>query len=224
MDFWCSLDQIARTHDVLRHPFYERWSAGELTGAELANYAGQYRHAVIALADASASAAQGADDGVRAQLTAHAAEEATHIALWDDFIDTVGGEHDADPTAQTAHCATVWAGGEERELLPTLVALYAIEAAQPAISRAKRVGLAEHYGVEGSGAAYFELHERLDVEHAAATRALIDDRLPGADIVPLLREAERVLAANWELLDGVDRVAPQDECQAGISKRSRLET
>ena len=53
MDFWTSLEQIARRHDVLRHPFYQRWSAGELTTGELADYAGQYRHAVVALAEAS---------------------------------------------------------------------------------------------------------------------------------------------------------------------------
>src|SRR5262245_15764885 len=52
-----SIDALRSRHDVLRHPFYRRWSAGELTRAELAHYAGQYRHAVVALARASAQAA-----------------------------------------------------------------------------------------------------------------------------------------------------------------------
>jgi hypothetical protein len=46
----------------------------------------------------------------------------------------------------------------------------------------------------------------LDVEHAAAERALIEPRLDGADADALLAEAERVLRANWELLDGVERL------------------
>jgi hypothetical protein len=46
----------------------------------------------------------------------------------------------------------------------------------------------------------------LDVEHAAAERALIEPRMDGADRDTLLAEAERVLRANWELLDGVERL------------------
>jgi pyrroloquinoline-quinone synthase len=204
MDFWTSLEQIADTHDVLRHSFYQRWSAGELTRSELADYAGQYRHAVVALAGASVSAAAHADGEVAEQLAAHSAEEAAHVDLWDQFLDAVGGDRAAVPNPETSRCAASWAGDDQRELLGTLVALYAIESAQPAISRTKRVGLAEHYDIDGAGAEYFELHERLDVEHAAAARALIEARLPGTDVEPLLSEAERVLRANWELLDGVE--------------------
>ncbi|MBV8462918.1 MAG: hypothetical protein JO368_06470, partial [Acidimicrobiales bacterium] len=29
---------------LLRHPFYQRWEAGDLSAAELARYAEQYRH------------------------------------------------------------------------------------------------------------------------------------------------------------------------------------
>jgi pyrroloquinoline-quinone synthase len=208
MDFWTRFEPIARMHDVLSHPFYQRWSAGELTSSELAGYAGQYRHAVVALAEASAAAAAQADSAVlRRQLSAHAAEEASHVALWDDFTVAVGGDSAAPATPETARCAATWAGERDRGLLPTLVALYAIESAQPAISQTKRAGLAEHYGIEGRGAAYFELHEELDRAHAAAARELIEARLPGADLEPLLSEAERVLAANWKLLDGVELLA-----------------
>src|SRR5439155_25230008 len=82
MDFWDRLDAVADRWNVLRHPFYLRWSAGELTRGELALYAGQYRHAVEALATATR---QVADDG-------HAAEEEAHIALWDEFAGAVGAE------------------------------------------------------------------------------------------------------------------------------------
>lgn len=32
--------EIARRWDVLRHPFYERWSAGEPSARELADHSG----------------------------------------------------------------------------------------------------------------------------------------------------------------------------------------
>ena len=84
--------------------------------------------------------------------------------------------------------------------------IYAIEAAQPAISATKASGLRERYGIDAAEAtAYFDLHEQLDVEHAAAGRAFIAQRLDGADREALVARAEEVLKANWELLDGVER-------------------
>jgi pyrroloquinoline-quinone synthase len=221
MEFWTSLASVRERNDVLRHPFYRRWSAGTLQPGELAHYAGQYRHAVVALARASANAARSVDPSaspaLRAQLQAHAREEAEHVGLWDCFCTAVGGSVSTAPAPETARCAEAWAGARERPLLRTLVALHAIEAAQPAIARAKLDGLTSHYGAsEGPATAYFELHERLDVEHAAATRRLIAARLDGdqADDPPsaaerqaLLAEAEAVLRGNWLLLDGVERVA-----------------
>jgi pyrroloquinoline-quinone synthase len=207
MHFWSRFDAIAREHDVLRHSFYVRWSAGELSAPELADYSGQYRHAVVALARASAMAAADADGDTRTELAAHAAEEARHVELWDRFIDAAGGERDAAARPETAACASAWSGEHGRSALATLVGVYAIEAAQPEISKTKREGLARHYGIEGPGAAYFELHERLDVAHAAAGRKLIDARLAEADHDALLGEAEAVLRANWRLLDGVELVA-----------------
>jgi pyrroloquinoline quinone (PQQ) biosynthesis protein C len=135
-------------------------------------------------------------------LASHAAEEAAHVALWDEFIDAVGGEVDAEATQETNACAAAWAGDESRPLLETLTALYTIESAQPAISATKQAGLTRHYAVPP--AAYFEVHRHRDVEHAAQLRSLIDHRLAGADEKSLVCTAERVLAANWRLLDGVE--------------------
>jgi pyrroloquinoline-quinone synthase len=220
MDFWTSLDVVRERHDVLHHRFYQRWSAGELTRAELACYSGQYRHAVVALAEAAANAARAVDPAVdaklRSELDAHAREEAEHVALWDRFCDAVGGTRTASPSPQTASCARAWAGDTGRPLLRSLAALYAIEAAQPAIASTKRAGLESHYGLpEGPATEYFAVHERRDVEHAAASRELIAERLddasgdptPSDDARAMLDEAEAVLRGNWRLLDGVERIA-----------------
>jgi pyrroloquinoline-quinone synthase len=214
-----SIDALRSRHDVLRHPFYQRWSAGKMTAAELGRYAGQYRHAVVALAQASAQAASAVDPGedpeLRGRLDTHACEEASHVDLWDDFCSAVGARLIDPPAAETVSCVRAWAGRADRPLLRSLVALYAIEAGQPAIARAKRAGLLAYYGVEeGPATAYFTLHERLDVEHAASSRELIEARLErsaapsrssDADTDRLLDEAESVLRGNWELLDGVER-------------------
>jgi pyrroloquinoline-quinone synthase len=194
VDFFDRLEAARRRWNVLEHPFYVRWSNGELTPAELAFYAGEYRHAVVALADAVA--ATGSD--------AHASEEAAHVELWDDFARAAGAFAQVEPRPETRACVDSWTAG--RDALEALVATYAIESGQPAISRTKLDGLLGHYGFdEGPATEYFSLHATLDERHAAHSRELIEERLEGADLDRLLEVAESALRGNWHLLDGVER-------------------
>ena len=194
MDFFDRLDAARERWNVLEHPFYTRWSAGELSREELSFYAGEYRHAVVALADAVRATGE----------QEHAEEEEAHIALWDGFAEAVGAAPDAAPLPETERCVESWTAG--RDPLEALVASFAIESGQPAISRTKLQGLVEHYGVtEGPATEYFSLHAQRDIEHAAQSRALIEERLAGADEERLLAVGEAALRGNWELLDGVER-------------------
>ena len=197
---WDRIESARERWNVLRHPFYRRWSAGELSGEELARYSGQYRHAVKAIAEVSDAIAEGAPE--RPGLRRHAAEEREHVALWDGFLAAAGGSADDPATAETAECVRAWE--EDHDLLGRLVTLYAIESGQPEIARVKREGLAEHYGIgDGDGNAYFRVHERLDVEHSEADRALIERHLQDADQDAMVEAAEAAFRANWRLLDGV---------------------
>jgi pyrroloquinoline-quinone synthase len=199
---WQRIEETRERWNVLEHPFYERWSAGELGREELARYSGQYRHAVEAIARLSAAVAEAAPGEERAALRRHAAEEAGHVALWDGFVEAVGGEAGAKPTAETVECVNEWTKADGA--LPQLVRLYAIESAQPAISHTKRAGLAEHYGIgDGPGNEYFRVHEQADVGHAEAGRAMIERHLAGVDEGELVQAAERAFRANWRLLDGI---------------------
>ena len=185
------IDAARERWNVLEHPFYKRWSCGELSRDELAHYAGEYRHAVVALADTAAKAGN----------EEHAREEAAHIDLWDEFAAAFGADTTREPSPETTACVTAWtAPGNRRE---ALAVLYAIEAGQPDVSQAKLDGLAEHYGVatDEPGASYFALHTELDHEHAAESRRELTD---GPDDDRLVEVAEAALRGNWTLLDGVD--------------------
>ncbi len=196
---WERIERSRERWDVLRHPFYRRWSAGELTREELARYSGQYRHAVEAVATVSSAAADALPE--RPELRGHAAEEEAHVELWDGFVDACAGDATAAPTAETAECVRAWT--TDGDAASILARLYAVESGQPQISRTKREGLLERYGfADGSGTAYFRVHSGRDVEHAAEVRELIDELDPDDDAV--VAAAESAFRANWRLLDGID--------------------
>jgi len=195
MELCTRIDQARERWDVLKHPFYARWERGELSRDELAFYAGEYRHAVVALARAAAVAGD----------AEHAREEAEHVELWNDFAVALEAPLEREPTGETADCAEAWSP-PDREA--ALAVLYAVESAQPAISRTKLAGLVEHYGFapDAPAAEYFRLHATRDFEHAAAAKAALADA-PPARADELAAVAERALEANWRLLDGVVRAA-----------------
>lgn len=190
MDLLARLDEARERWNLLNHPFYRRWNCGELKREDLAYYAGQYRHAVVALAETAGKAD-----------SEHAREEAEHVSLWDEFADAMGSSP-SEPSVETAQCVSAWLAPEDP--IGALAVLYAIEAGQPDVSQTKLDGLGEHYGVAADepGAAYFVLHAELDHEHAAASRALLEAH--SGDDDRLVALAEDALRGNWILLDGVE--------------------
>jgi pyrroloquinoline-quinone synthase len=186
------IDEARARWNVLDHPFYLRWERGELSREDLAFYAGEYRHAVVALADA---AAVGGD-------AEHAAEEAAHIDLWDAFAAALEAPLDREPSTETRECAEAW---RPEDSLAARAVLYAVESGQPAISQTKLTGLVDHYGLTAGSKAteYFELHSDRDHEHAAASAEVLRKAAP-EDADRLVAAAEAALKGNWHLLDGVE--------------------
>lgn len=218
--FWTRFEAVTAPFDLLKHPFYQAWTAGELTRTDLAHYAAEYFHHVSAFPTyLSALHSQLPDGELRREVLRNLADEEgidaaaarPHSALWLDFAAAMG----ADSTAvaqQTLQPETEALIATFRSLMhhsapEALAALYAYESRVPAIAQEKAAGLAAHYGADAKATKYFTLHQTADVHHAQVWRDLIDTELalkPQA-AEPALAAAGRAAQALYQALDGIER-------------------
>jgi pyrroloquinoline-quinone synthase len=213
-----AIERLIEDRHVLKHPFYVAWQEGTLPREALRTYAVQYYQHVRAFPTyISALHARCEDIGTRQALLENLRDEEegpeNHPALWLRFAAAVGCEpgeaESATPLPETADAIAAFrAAVGEGSVTRGLAALWAYESMVPVVAAEKIRGLAEHYGVAGSpGTDYFEVHRTLDVEHAAATRALVARRASDpVEAAEAERGADQATAAVARILDGVCRV------------------
>jgi pyrroloquinoline-quinone synthase len=205
--------RIAEKH-LLKHPFYEAWTAGTLPRAALVDYVGQYYafesnlpRFLTALHSRSESAT------VRAALLSNAWDEEhgpnNHPELWLRFAEALGVSRadvlGARPNAATQALVDTYREASRNAPVEAGVAtLYAYESQLPAVAAAKIDGLRKHYDVDSrDGLAFFEVHRAVDVHHAAAERALLEEAVQGEHGEAAVAWAERALEAWWNFLSAV---------------------
>src|SRR4051794_30285231 len=176
-----SLDvQIASKH-LLDHPFYQRWSAGTLTRAELQEYARQYWHYALAFPTFVSGIHAHTDDlATRQLLLENLIEEErgseNHPELWLRFCEALGLDRDDVRRGDANHStraliATMKSLAREGALHQGLAALYAYESQIPGVAKAKIDGLAKWYDVTEH--TFFSVHMDADVAHSATSRELL---------------------------------------------------
>jgi pyrroloquinoline quinone (PQQ) biosynthesis protein C len=189
--------------NLLRHSFYERWVAGQLSLTELKDYSCQYAHVVRALPDwlggASLAHAHAADE-----LREHAAEETAHCGLWAEFAAALGvspSELQAAPANATTLALLDTAMDFTRRGYGAAVA-WAVESQSPDVSASKLEGIRRNYPQLVEGERYFVVHAHRDVEHSESL-----ERLMASDVDGAVRAARAVLDCMWDLLTSVERAA-----------------
>lgn len=94
LEFWTEMQALLEKYDLLRHPFYQDWTAGKLTIDELREYAAEYYHHVSSFPNYLRElAARVADGDLRQsilrnlwdELGMHSPEAGPHHLLWLDF-------------------------------------------------------------------------------------------------------------------------------------------
>jgi pyrroloquinoline-quinone synthase len=220
-EFLAALDERIRKYDLLCHPFYKAWSAGELTGDDLRQYAEDYYRHVQAFPGYLAQLGIRLEEGeVRRAVLANMTDEnggenafgepgASHAELWLDFVEGMGGRRGT--TSQPVK--------EVRELVKSfqkvagegtpeeaLAAFYAYESQVPRIAIEKDRGLRDLYGASAKTRNYFTLHATADVYHSEVWRKLLQQSIEAKP-----ETAERALAAGenaakalWTALDGIE--------------------
>src|SRR5580704_16930992 len=225
-EFFERMEASIAKYDLLCHPFYKAWAAGELTRDDLRDYACNYYHHVEAFPTYLAELAVRLDESElrRAVLANMCDENGTasgsgpgseahsepHSELWLDFAEGMGAQrgmrgHNPLPEIGSlmAHFHRVASEGTAEE---ALAAFYAYESQVPRVAKEKARGLREMYGVDERVTAYFTLHSTADVYHSQVWRQQLGKRLEANSHLTekALAAGKNAAKALWHALDGIE--------------------
>jgi pyrroloquinoline-quinone synthase len=216
-NFFDHLDAAIAEYSLLKHPFYQAWSAGTLTPETLRIYAGQYYQFESRFPTfLSAVHANTENIAHRQQLLENLMEEergsVNHPELWLRFADALGATRDEIKNAaafpETSNLInTLRSITRESDTLEGVAALYGYESQIPEISHTKIEGLTTHYNVTSdSGLSFFLVHQQADEVHRRAERDLIAELIQSReDEDRAIAAAQRVAIAFYGMLDGIVR-------------------
>jgi pyrroloquinoline-quinone synthase len=214
--FLAALEERIARYDLLCHPYYKAWTAGQLTRDDLREYAADYYHHVAAFPTYLSALHSRLEDGeVRRAVLRNLSEEEiagrAHSELWLDFAEGMGADRDEvrerEPLAEVRELI----GGfrrvaRESSTAEALAAFYAYESQVPRIAKQKADGLAQRYGADEKTCGYFTLHQFADVEHADVWRELLSAEVAAhpdkAEVA--LDAAEGAAKSLWRALDGME--------------------
>jgi pyrroloquinoline-quinone synthase len=216
------LDARIAKFDLLCHPFYKAWSAGELTREDLREYALDYYQHVNAFPSYLAAFALRLDEGeLRRAVLANMQDEQggetlsgetleAHSDLWMDFAEGMGAGRNAfghkavrEVNDLVAHFSRVAEEGTPEE---ALAAFYAYESQVPRVAAEKDRGLRASYGADEHTTRYFTLHATADIYHANVWREQLGKRVASnpESAEKALTAAENAAKALWVALDGIE--------------------
>lgn len=210
---WNAIDACVETNGLLKHKFYQAWSAGQLKIEDLQHYAGQYYALETTFPRLLSAVHAGCDapdirQGILRNLADEELGEENHRELWLRFAEGLGLDREQvinakrDPATQ-ACIDKLMALAQNPNTVVGLSALYAYESQLPAVSDTKIKGLCDFYGITDDRAlSFFTVHKTADVWHSEEEQKMIE-ALNG-DQETVHSAAEAACQALLHFLDGVD--------------------
>ncbi len=211
--FQKALDTRIAHHELLKHPFYQSWSAGTLEREHLCVYATEYFHLVAAFPTfLSALHSRLSDSALRRAVLRNLAEEEVegraHSDMWLDFAEGMGLCPDRVRRSQpspSVRCLIerFYRSACDDSPVEVLAALYAQESQAPRVSGERACGLLRHYGADARTCGYFALHTYADVRHSQVWRDELYYLVArnGNRLTVALDAAERAAGWLWQALD-----------------------
>jgi pyrroloquinoline quinone (PQQ) biosynthesis protein C len=195
------IDEAITGRRLLAHPFYRRWVEGTLERAELATYAGQYRHFEAALPVVLEEITRRIDDPtarqlVEANLDDERGAPAPHLHMFDDFGRAVGADLGAGPEAATQDLVNLYRSLATTSPVGALAAVAAYEVQAPGIASSKADGLRARYGLDARATRFWDVHAAVDEMHG---RWILDAlaRCAGDGSSEDARDAADAAAGAW---------------------------
>lgn len=210
---WQDVDQCITDHSLLNHPFYQAWSAGQLTLDDLRYYAKQYYSLEATFPRLLSRVHSNCENPqIRQMILENLNDEEqgdkNHRELWLQFAEGLGLTREevinAKPNANTQSCIDTLLGlTADADPSVGLSALYAYESQFPKVSQSKMDGL-ELYCIDAPEAIqFFEVHKSVDVWHSEQEKAAIEQL--GAPLNQVKETAEKSCRALLTFLDGVHK-------------------
>lgn len=202
------IDKEIQNRSLLKHPFYQMWSKGELNLNDLQGYSKEYFSLVKTIPKMVGKIAKlTSDPESRRTIEETQREESEHIELWKKFALRLGVPKNVLVTYIGAVSTNIAVSRLKKiasnSFEEGICSMYAYEMELPKISRSKIDGLQAFYDInENDALEYFRTHEEVDVRHAQMWRDLIDN-VPPSKYRRARNAAVESLKAQNQLLDSV---------------------
>lgn len=212
MSIIAQLNAVLEELSLLKHEYYQAWSAGHLTQANLKDYASQYYNQVTSFPRfISRVHTQCPEIEARKVLLSNLVDEeihgTDHPALWMQFAEGMGATREAvlsdHALPETEAMVNTFYELAESDWRDGLCALYAYEYQVPAVSASKIDGLKRFYNINDERTlAFFEVHQVYDVEHSKQVADLIEKYAEPEQALKATKAAAKALLG---FLDGMCR-------------------
>ncbi|MGH9979355.1 MAG: TenA family transcriptional regulator [Nitrososphaeraceae archaeon] len=219
-----SIDSNIQQKSLLKHRFYQLWSAGSLSIEDLQGYSKEYFQLVKAVPNFVNNVLEQVTPELEqnfdylSTIKRNLEEEKQHIAPWVSFAESIGVKrnelYDYECSRMTRDAVLNMSRLTCNSLASGLSTLYTFEKQLPEISSKKIEGLVKFYDIQSDTALeYFRIHQRIDIEHADLWRHLLES-MPASSHETILDAASKSLIHQNIILDGV--------CETYLTEKEQL--